>query len=62
MLQGAGLSGETGWHLRKMDWCYEAGEALDDEVMTYNPSPYPTPPPPSPNLTRHLITHLHVFF
>ncbi|XP_075463479.1 ubiquitin carboxyl-terminal hydrolase 40 isoform X2 [Ascaphus truei] len=36
MLQGAGLSGETGWHLRKMDWCYEAGEALDDEDASLN--------------------------
>ncbi|XP_049744442.1 ubiquitin carboxyl-terminal hydrolase 40 isoform X2 [Elephas maximus indicus] len=27
MLERAGLQGDT-WHLRKMDWCYEAGEAL----------------------------------
>lgn len=32
MLAKAGLSGDDGWHLRKMDWCYEASEPLD-EVM-----------------------------
>ncbi|XP_063789322.1 ubiquitin carboxyl-terminal hydrolase 40 [Pseudophryne corroboree] len=31
MLQRVGLPGETGWHLRKMDWCYEAGDAVSDE-------------------------------
>nr|XP_004610938.1 unnamed protein product [Sorex araneus] len=30
MLEKAGLQGHT-WHLRKMDWCYEAGEPLTDE-------------------------------
>ncbi|KAM4697860.1 ubiquitin carboxyl-terminal hydrolase 40 [Rhinophrynus dorsalis] len=34
MLQKAGLPGETGWHLRKMDWCCEAGEAVSDEEAT----------------------------
>ncbi|OCT63721.1 ubiquitin carboxyl-terminal hydrolase 40 isoform X1 [Xenopus laevis] len=34
MLLKAGLPGEAGWHLRKMDWCYEAGEALNDEDST----------------------------
>ncbi|XP_066431806.1 ubiquitin carboxyl-terminal hydrolase 40 [Eleutherodactylus coqui] len=31
MLQKAGLPGDAGWHLRKMDWCYEAGDALTEE-------------------------------
>ncbi|XP_057407738.1 ubiquitin carboxyl-terminal hydrolase 40 isoform X2 [Balaenoptera acutorostrata] len=30
MLEKSGLSGDA-WHLRKMDWCYEAGEALREE-------------------------------
>ncbi|XP_055977831.1 ubiquitin carboxyl-terminal hydrolase 40 [Sorex fumeus] len=30
MLEKSGLQGDT-WHLRKMDWCYEAGEPLTDE-------------------------------
>ncbi|XP_036713308.1 ubiquitin carboxyl-terminal hydrolase 40 isoform X1 [Balaenoptera musculus] len=30
MLEKSGLSGDA-WHLRKMDWCYEAGEALCEE-------------------------------
>ncbi|XP_067596277.1 ubiquitin carboxyl-terminal hydrolase 40 isoform X11 [Pseudorca crassidens] len=30
MLEKSGLSGDA-WHLRKMDWCYEAGEALWEE-------------------------------
>uniref|UniRef100_A0A8C5Q031 USP domain-containing protein n=1 Tax=Leptobrachium leishanense TaxID=445787 RepID=A0A8C5Q031_9ANUR len=34
MLQKAELSAETGWHLRKMDWCYEAGDPLTDEEST----------------------------
>ncbi|XP_069472111.1 ubiquitin carboxyl-terminal hydrolase 40 isoform X2 [Ambystoma mexicanum] len=34
MLAKAGLSGEDGWHLRKMDWCYEASEPLDEEKAT----------------------------
>ncbi|KAE8580597.1 hypothetical protein XENTR_v10024482 [Xenopus tropicalis] len=34
MLNKAGLPGKAGWHLRKMDWCYEAGEALSDEEST----------------------------
>ncbi|CAH2306307.1 ubiquitin carboxyl-terminal hydrolase 40 [Pelobates cultripes] len=34
ILQQAGLSAETGWHLRKMDWCYEAGDPLTDEEST----------------------------
>ncbi|XP_040828259.1 ubiquitin carboxyl-terminal hydrolase 40 isoform X2 [Ochotona curzoniae] len=33
MLDKSGLSGET-WHLRKMDWCYEAGEPLCEEGAT----------------------------
>ncbi|XP_058521116.1 ubiquitin carboxyl-terminal hydrolase 40 isoform X6 [Ochotona princeps] len=33
MLDKAGLSGET-WHLRRMDWCYEAGEPLCEEGAT----------------------------
>ncbi|XP_071977584.1 ubiquitin carboxyl-terminal hydrolase 40 isoform X2 [Engystomops pustulosus] len=31
MLQKAGLPGDAGWHLRKMDWCYEAGDPLTEE-------------------------------
>ncbi|KAM3917467.1 ubiquitin carboxyl-terminal hydrolase 40 [Leptodactylus fuscus] len=31
MLQKAGLPSDAGWHLRKMDWCYEAGDALTEE-------------------------------
>ncbi|KAG8432555.1 hypothetical protein GDO86_016985 [Hymenochirus boettgeri] len=31
ILHEAGLSGNVGWHLRRMDWCYEVGEALSDE-------------------------------
>lgn len=31
MLQKAGLPGDAGWHLRKMDWCYEAGDAVTEE-------------------------------
>ncbi|XP_053554853.1 ubiquitin carboxyl-terminal hydrolase 40 [Bombina bombina] len=34
MLKEVGLSGEPGWHLRKMDWCYEAGEPLTDQEAT----------------------------
>ncbi|XP_055442480.1 ubiquitin carboxyl-terminal hydrolase 40 isoform X8 [Bubalus kerabau] len=30
MLDKCGLTGET-WHLRKMDWCFEAGEPLCEE-------------------------------
>ncbi|XP_042851626.1 ubiquitin carboxyl-terminal hydrolase 40 isoform X7 [Panthera tigris] len=30
MLEKSGLPGDT-WHLRKMDWCYEAGEHLCEE-------------------------------
>uniref|UniRef100_A0A8D0PMV6 Ubiquitin carboxyl-terminal hydrolase 40 n=1 Tax=Sus scrofa TaxID=9823 RepID=A0A8D0PMV6_PIG len=30
MLEKSGLSGGT-WHLRKMDWCFEAGEPLCEE-------------------------------
>ncbi|XP_072902671.1 ubiquitin carboxyl-terminal hydrolase 40 isoform X1 [Hemitrygon akajei] len=33
MLEKAGLSGEN-WHLRKTDWCYDAGEVLKDEEAT----------------------------
>ncbi|XP_006866826.1 PREDICTED: ubiquitin carboxyl-terminal hydrolase 40 [Chrysochloris asiatica] len=33
MLEQSGLPGNT-WHLRKMDWCYEAGEALREEDAT----------------------------
>ncbi|XP_036853622.2 ubiquitin carboxyl-terminal hydrolase 40 isoform X1 [Manis javanica] len=33
MLEKSGLPGDT-WHLRKMDWCYEAGEALCEEDAT----------------------------
>ncbi|XP_075386412.1 ubiquitin carboxyl-terminal hydrolase 40 isoform X2 [Tenrec ecaudatus] len=33
MLEQSGLSGDT-WHLRKMDWCYETGEALCEEDAT----------------------------
>ncbi|XP_062049622.1 ubiquitin carboxyl-terminal hydrolase 40 isoform X5 [Lepus europaeus] len=33
MLEKSGLPGET-WHLRKMDWCYEAGEPLCAEDAT----------------------------
>ncbi|XP_057601155.1 ubiquitin carboxyl-terminal hydrolase 40 isoform X2 [Hippopotamus amphibius kiboko] len=33
MLEKSGLSGDT-WHLRKMDWCYEAGEPLCEEDAT----------------------------
>ncbi|XP_053511181.1 ubiquitin carboxyl-terminal hydrolase 40 isoform X3 [Artibeus jamaicensis] len=33
MLEKFGLSGDT-WHLRKMDWCYEAGEPLCEEDAT----------------------------
>ncbi|XP_040296093.1 ubiquitin carboxyl-terminal hydrolase 40 isoform X2 [Bufo bufo] len=31
MLQKAGLPSDAGWHLRRMDWCYEAGDALTEE-------------------------------
>ncbi|NXE23561.1 UBP40 hydrolase, partial [Ardeotis kori] len=31
MLEKSGLSGDS-WHLRRIDWCYEAGEALSQEV------------------------------
>ncbi|CAI9548598.1 unnamed protein product, partial [Staurois parvus] len=31
ILQKAGLPIEAGWHLRKMDWCYEAGDPLSEE-------------------------------
>ncbi|KAM5152933.1 ubiquitin carboxyl-terminal hydrolase 40 isoform 2-T2 [Mantella aurantiaca] len=31
MLQKACLPIEAGWHLRKMDWCYEAGDPLCEE-------------------------------
>ncbi|XP_073433661.1 ubiquitin carboxyl-terminal hydrolase 40 [Dendrobates tinctorius] len=31
MLLRAGLPGDAGWHLRKMDWCYEAGDAVTEE-------------------------------
>ncbi|XP_043858164.1 ubiquitin carboxyl-terminal hydrolase 40 isoform X2 [Dromiciops gliroides] len=30
MLEKAGLQGDS-WHLRKMDWCFEAGEPLSEE-------------------------------
>ncbi|RLV92739.1 hypothetical protein DV515_00013681 [Chloebia gouldiae] len=30
MLEKSGLSGDN-WHLRRLDWCYEAGEALSQE-------------------------------
>ncbi|XP_020034384.1 ubiquitin carboxyl-terminal hydrolase 40 isoform X2 [Castor canadensis] len=33
MLEKSGQSGDT-WHLRKMDWCYEAGEPLCEEDAT----------------------------
>uniref|UniRef100_UPI00398F4C3B ubiquitin carboxyl-terminal hydrolase 40 isoform X2 n=1 Tax=Pristiophorus japonicus TaxID=55135 RepID=UPI00398F4C3B len=33
MLEKAGLPGEY-WHLRKTDWCYDAGEVLKDEEAT----------------------------
>ncbi|XP_012878329.1 PREDICTED: ubiquitin carboxyl-terminal hydrolase 40 [Dipodomys ordii] len=33
MLKKSGLSGGA-WHLRKMDWCYEAGEPLCEEDAT----------------------------
>ncbi|XP_053453258.1 ubiquitin carboxyl-terminal hydrolase 40 isoform X1 [Nycticebus coucang] len=33
MLEKSGLPGDT-WHLRKMDWCYEAGEPLCEEDAT----------------------------
>ncbi|XP_041056714.1 ubiquitin carboxyl-terminal hydrolase 40 [Carcharodon carcharias] len=33
MLEKAGLAGEY-WHLRKTDWCYDAGEILKDEEAT----------------------------
>ncbi|XP_034511324.1 ubiquitin carboxyl-terminal hydrolase 40 isoform X4 [Ailuropoda melanoleuca] len=33
MLEKSGLLGDT-WHLRKMDWCYEAGEPLCEEDAT----------------------------
>nr|DBA19934.1 TPA: hypothetical protein GDO54_015689 [Pyxicephalus adspersus] len=35
LLQFTGiLNIETGWHLRKMDWCYEAGDPLSEEDST----------------------------
>ncbi|PNI70238.1 USP40 isoform 9 [Pan troglodytes] len=33
MLKKSGLQGDA-WHLRKMDWCYEAGEPLCEEDAT----------------------------
>ncbi|KAM6178424.1 ubiquitin carboxyl-terminal hydrolase 40 [Rhynchocyon petersi] len=33
MLEKSGLPGDA-WHLRKMDWCFEAGEALREEDAT----------------------------
>ncbi|NWZ27403.1 UBP40 hydrolase, partial [Asarcornis scutulata] len=33
MLEKSGLSGDS-WHLRRIDWCYEAGEALSQENAT----------------------------
>ncbi|NXO97359.1 UBP40 hydrolase, partial [Certhia brachydactyla] len=33
MLEKSGLSGHN-WHLRRLDWCYEAGEALSQEDAT----------------------------
>ncbi|XP_048810139.1 ubiquitin carboxyl-terminal hydrolase 40 isoform X6 [Lagopus muta] len=33
MLEKSGLSGDS-WHLRRMDWCFEAGEALSQENAT----------------------------
>ncbi|NXD45635.1 UBP40 hydrolase, partial [Copsychus sechellarum] len=33
MLEKSGLSGDN-WHLRRLDWCYEAGEALSEENAT----------------------------
>uniref|UniRef100_W5MVH3 Ubiquitin specific peptidase 40 n=1 Tax=Lepisosteus oculatus TaxID=7918 RepID=W5MVH3_LEPOC len=33
MLKRAGLEGEC-WHLRKVDWCYEIGEPLNEEDTT----------------------------
>ncbi|NWI89493.1 UBP40 hydrolase, partial [Pitta sordida] len=33
MLEKSGLSGDN-WHLRRLDWCYEAGEALSQEDAT----------------------------
>ncbi|XP_057278127.1 ubiquitin carboxyl-terminal hydrolase 40 isoform X3 [Pezoporus wallicus] len=36
MLEKSGLSGQLcdNWHLRRIDWCYEAGEALSQENAT----------------------------
>lgn len=34
MLEKFGLPGDM-WHLRKMDWCYEAGEPLCEEVRLF---------------------------
>ncbi|XP_074856726.1 ubiquitin carboxyl-terminal hydrolase 40 isoform X2 [Carettochelys insculpta] len=33
MVEKSGLSGDS-WHLRRLDWCYEAGEALSEEDAT----------------------------
>ncbi|XP_062972109.1 ubiquitin carboxyl-terminal hydrolase 40 isoform X2 [Elgaria multicarinata webbii] len=33
MLKKSGLAGDS-WHLRKIDWCYEVGEALHEEGAT----------------------------
>ncbi|NXX84804.1 UBP40 hydrolase, partial [Urocolius indicus] len=33
MMEKSGLSGDN-WHLRRIDWCYEAGEALSQENAT----------------------------
>ncbi|XP_053219842.1 ubiquitin carboxyl-terminal hydrolase 40 isoform X2 [Podarcis raffonei] len=33
MLKKSGLAGDN-WHLRKIDWCYEAGDALSEEAAT----------------------------
>ncbi|XP_006020007.1 ubiquitin carboxyl-terminal hydrolase 40 isoform X1 [Alligator sinensis] len=33
MLEKSGLPGDS-WHLRRIDWCYEAGEALSEENAT----------------------------
>uniref|UniRef100_A0A8C7IGI9 Ubiquitin carboxyl-terminal hydrolase 40-like n=1 Tax=Oncorhynchus kisutch TaxID=8019 RepID=A0A8C7IGI9_ONCKI len=35
MLESARLEGD-GWHLRRLDWCEEVGEALMDEVSNQN--------------------------
>uniref|UniRef100_A0A3P8ZT64 USP domain-containing protein n=1 Tax=Esox lucius TaxID=8010 RepID=A0A3P8ZT64_ESOLU len=39
MLALAGLEGDS-WHLRRMDWCEEVGEALMDEVSNLKRNPF----------------------